>query len=240
MSRGERLTVIGLYLFNNRLFEDMKYPAGFSADDKQTVIGNIMSECAELEILFPDYDVCKAMIALWSKMNYPTWNRIYQASKLEYNPIENYNRTETETITNDLTDTHSGTDTRNSTTQDNQISEGNNSRLNSGTDTSMNYITTYDNNTPQLHDKTDLTHGLQTVDTFGSVVGNERKENGSETHQDTISKEGTVTRENHTSGNIGVTTSQQMLDQEIEISAKLNIIKIIVDSFKERFCLLVY
>lgn len=240
MSRGERLTVIGLYIYNKRLFEDMKYPDGFSAEDKKTVISNILAECAELEILFPDDDVCKAMISLWSKMNYPTWNRIYQASKLEYNPIENYNRTEIETINNDSTDRHTGSDTINNTTNDNQISEGNNSRLNSGTDTSLNYITTYDNNTPQLHDKTDLTHGLQTVDTFGSVVGNERKENGTETHNTTISKEGTISRENHTSGNIGVTTSQQMLDQEIEISEKLNIIKIIVDSFKERFCLLVY
>ena len=52
--------------------------------------------------------------------------------------------------------------------------------------------------------------------------------------------EGDITRNNHTSGNIGVTTSQMMLEQEIEVSAKLNVIKMIVESFKDRFCLLVY
>ena len=55
-----------------------------------------------------------------------------------------------------------------------------------------------------------------------------------------ITHDGDITRNNHTTGNIGVTTSQQMLEQEIEVSAKLNVIKMIVESFKERFCLLVY
>ena len=41
-------------------------------------------------------------------------------------------------------------------------------------------------------------------------------------------------------GNIGVTTSQQMAEQEIELAPKLNITNYIIDSFKNRFCLLVY
>ena len=40
-------------------------------------------------------------------------------------------------------------------------------------------------------------------------------------------------------GNIGVTTSQQMVKEELEIR-KINMIDVIVDSFKKRFCLLVY
>ena len=77
-----------------------------------------------------------------------------------------------------------------------------------------------------------------TTITHGHVISNSDTE--SITHGEKIVHEGDVTRNNHTSGNIGVTTSQQMLEQEIELSAKLNVIKMIVDSFKERFCLLVY
>lgn len=42
------------------------------------------------------------------------------------------------------------------------------------------------------------------------------------------------------SGNIGVTTSQEMLEQELELAPKLDIYQYISDSFKRRFCLMVY
>ena len=48
------------------------------------------------------------------------------------------------------------------------------------------------------------------------------------------------THTGRTHGNIGVTTSQQMLEQELEVSPKLNVYNYIIDSFKKRFCLLVY
>ena len=40
-------------------------------------------------------------------------------------------------------------------------------------------------------------------------------------------------------GNVGVTTSQQMIEEERRIS-KFNIMDYIIDSFKRRFCLLIY
>ena len=41
-------------------------------------------------------------------------------------------------------------------------------------------------------------------------------------------------------GNIGVTTSQEMLTQELELAKIINVIPIIIESFKDRFCLMVY
>lgn len=41
-------------------------------------------------------------------------------------------------------------------------------------------------------------------------------------------------------GNIGVTTSQQMLQSELDIAPKLNVYDYIINSFKNRFCLQVY
>ena len=220
MSRGMRLSVLGLYHADSGLFSEMVYPSGFTSDEKQTVVGNILSECAELECLFTDPDTLKTMIGLWSKMNISVWERIFTASKLEYNPIENYNRTELETISDDHTDSHSGIDS----------SSASSSSTNSGTDTNTNSMTSYDSNNYQNHDKSELTHGHVITDSGSSSF----------THGEVITHDGDITRNNHTSGNIGVTTSQQMLEQEIEVSAKLNVIKMIVDSFKERFCLLVY
>ena len=220
MSIGMRLSVLGLYKYDSGLFSEMVYPSGFTSDEKQTVVQNILAECAELECLFPAADTMRSMIGLWSKLNISVWERIFTASKLEYNPIENYNRTELETISDDHTDSHSGIDSTSASS----------STTNSGTDTNTNSMTSYDSNNYQNHDKSELTHGHVVSDSGSSSF----------THGEVITHDGDITRNNHTSGNIGVTTSQQMLEQEIEISAKLNVMKMIVDSFKERFCLLVY
>lgn len=224
MSRGMRLSVLGLYNFNSSLFSDMVYPSGFTDDDKQTVVGNILAECAELEVLYPDFDTMKGLIRLWSKLNISVWQRIFTASRLEYNPIENYNRTELETISDDHSDTHSGIDSTSSSMS--------NTETNSGTDTNTNSVTSYDSNSPYVHDTSSLLHG--------HVVSDSSSGSTSLTHGEKIIHDGDITRNNHTSGNIGVTTSQQMLEQEIEVAAKLNVINMIVESFKNRFCLLVY
>ena len=41
-------------------------------------------------------------------------------------------------------------------------------------------------------------------------------------------------------GNIGVTTSQQMIQAEIDLRVQNQLTYIIINDFKRRFCLLVY
>lgn len=284
MSRGERLSVLGLYHADDSLFSEMAYPSGFTDDDKETVVGNILMECAELECLFTDPDTMKTAIRFWSKMNLSVWQRIFTASNLEYNPIENYNRTELETISDDRTDTHSGNDVTalsgtdsqlasntqtNSGTDTHTTSETHSgtdthtlSEGNTGTDTTTNSITAYDSGATYVHDTSALLHGHSKTGSDAlahghSVSGSDALAHGHTvtdsgsgsttygrretlTHGEQIVHEGDITRNNHTSGNIGVTTSQQMLEQEIEVSAKLNVIEMIVKAFKSRFCILVY
>lgn len=336
MSRGQIMSVMGLYNYNEHLFDSMNFPVGFSASDKQTTINNIVVECAELELLYPSWDMMKTVIGLWSALELPVWQRIYNASKLEYNPIENYNRTEIETLTHAGTEEHSGTDTTSSSgtdsktgsTSNNETASGtestnknisgtetntgtdtttyrdskttentgtdttsysdNKTTTNSGTDTTTNSVTSYDSNSLYVHDTSalqhghsttenttgsnNLSHGLKTTETIsgnntlehGKNVATAETETDSTTRQQTINNSGsnsesgsfdktdslthgeaiernaTDTKESHISGNIGVTTSQQMLEQELEISVKLNVMKIITESFKNRFCILVY
>lgn len=288
MSRGTTLSILGLYNFDNRVFSEMAFPSGFSEVDKNTVIGNILGECAELEILFPNWDTCRAMIGMWSKINISVWDRIFTAANLEYNPIENYNRTETETITGDLTETHSGNDVNRLSGQDVQAASGSdtltnsgtdtvvesgadrlsgtrtNTQTNGGTDTSTNSVAAYDSNTLLAHDKSELVHGhtvsdsesvsntttygKQDATSYGHVETTAHGKTETLTHGKTetlthgeqITHDNETTKESHISGNIGVTTSQQMLEQEIEVAAKLNVMQMIVNSFKERFCILVY
>lgn len=70
-------------------------------------------------------------------------------------------------------------------------------------------------------------------------------ENGTETETQKItadgSETGTVTREytDKETGNIGITMTQQMIDAE-RVTANYNVQDAIIDSFKKRFCLLIY
>ena len=60
------------------------------------------------------------------------------------------------------------------------------------------------------------------------------------THGEKIEHEGTSERTMLAYGNIGVTTSQEMLTQELELAKIIEVIPIIIESFKDRFCLMVY
>lgn len=80
--------------------------------------------------------------------------------------------------------------------------------------------------------KEELTHGhVETV-----AMGHSE----TLTHGEQIKDDTEITHTSRIHGNIGVTTSQQMLESELEVAPKLNIMNIIIESFKNRFCLLVY
>ena len=235
-----RLSLVGMYNWDNRLFDNMSIPTGFSAADKTTLINNILLECAELEVLYPAWSFLKSAIDTWSVKELITWQRIFDAAQEQYNPIENYNRTEKTNTQNRGAMTHSGTDSVQGSGSDSDVSTGYDSDVGSGTDTQTTSNTSFDSNTYQPHDKVEtglgstLTHNRNTTITHNHGI----KDSTTYGHTITDSTGSLVT--SNISGNIGVTTSQQMLEQELELAPKLNTINYIVESFKNRFCLLVY
>lgn len=208
MSRQAWLSLLGLYNWDNSIFDNMVLPEGFSQDDKTTLINNLLMETAELEVIYTDPDFMKNAIEAWSSKEVYTWTRLYEAMMAEYSPIENFDRYEDVDEQNRGAMTHSGTD----------------SVSGSGEDTITNKITSFDNNTFVDHDKAIAGKGSTDTTTYGHIVTDS-------TGRKIIS---------HLHGNIGVTTNQQMLEAELETRPKINIYRIIIDSFRERFCLLVY
>lgn len=255
------LTVMGLYNFDNTLLNTLVYPGGMDGDKLKNAI---LLETAELEVVYTDPRFFKTAINIWSNIRLDTWNRIYYAAQLEYNPIENYDRYETETSGN--TRQHSGVDSTSESVQGSSVTDGENTRTISNTNTTSNSnqgsgsdsrtttneITAFDSNTLVTHDRsattgqnsstltqsgTETQSGTDTL-TDDTTVTNTESKTGSFTHGEKIAD--SASRESHIHGNIGVTTSQQMLQSELEISEKLNIYDYIVQEFKRRFCILVY
>lgn len=178
------MSVLGLYRWDNDIFANFHIPVGL---EKDTLINNILMECAELEVLYTDADFLKWAIGEWSAKMLEPWNKLYSTTKLEYNPIENYDRQEE---WNDTSKSLPGT-----------ISE------------SINSSVPFPNDTFVDREKSKT-----------SLSGK---------------NESTATRTGRTHGNIGVTTSQQMLKEEREV-ATFNIYDIIANDFKQRFCIIVY
>ncbi len=216
---GAFMTVMGLYEYDETLFDMMEFPAGFEME-LTDVANYICMECGELEVLYPNSTVMKNLIGVWSMAEQPTWERFLAAASAEYDPIENYDRRETFSRTRNASTIHSGSDS----------AELSNTSTNSGTDSDLHKFASYDSEAMKDQTSDLYTHGKRTVDagesttTYGHVIGDQ----------------GTETETNRIHGNIGVTTSQQMLEQELALLPKINFLKFIADSFKKRFCILVY
>lgn len=233
MSKSALLSVLGLYDWDNTLFDSMEIPSGM---DKDTIVNGILQDCAELEILYSNPETLKNMIYIWSKRELPTWERIYHAEQAEYNPIENYDRHQTDTREIE----HSGDD----------VTVGQNTESASGeagtTTTGTGQVS--ENN---LHKYAAFDAGTledQTKDERTGTSSNSQTEQSATTQTSTANLRHTLTHgenvgETFTSyihGNIGVTTSQQMLESELELAPKINTINYIINSFKMRFCILIY
>lgn len=209
------MTVEGLYNYKDTLFREFEVPEGI---DKHIAIDTICMRSRELEVLYPNLEFFSKRIGMWSRKNQYNWKKLYDTTLLEYNPIENYDRME------DWTDTDSET--------------GTNSRNNDIRNTISNEITNSGNVTEQ---NTAFNSGL--ADHAKEISSNNTNSNGTgsttENESGTSKRDLTHTRTGRTHGNIGVTTSQQMIQSEREV-AMFNIYDVIAESFVENFCLMVY
>ena len=113
MGRTVSVSPLGLYNWDNTIFDLMQIPSELNRDD---LIDNLLAETAELEVLYPNPVVFKNLLGVWSKKQIDIWERLYDTTQYEYNPIENYNRYETGSDDGTGSTTHGGTDTTADTT----------------------------------------------------------------------------------------------------------------------------
>lgn len=96
MARGQFLSILGLYNYDNSLFDNISLP---SVIDKDTLVNNLLMECAEFELLYTDLDMMKFAIAQWSAKRLQAWERIAIVLYEVYDPFINIKRDEERTIT---------------------------------------------------------------------------------------------------------------------------------------------
>lgn len=223
------LTIMGMYDYDNTIFDSLVLPEGLN---RTSAIDAIILECAELECLYPSVPFFKRAVGIWSATMQSSFNRVWSAINLSYNPIENYDRQESESTTG--TRQHSGQDVTSGTSSNNRTTSDNRTISDSGN--VLNKIAGFDASALVDHDSgTSSRSGTDSASGTDNTSGTERTEL---THGEQIADTGTRTSRIH--GNIGVTTSQQMLTSELDLIPRLNFYKYLADEFKKRFCILVY
>lgn len=243
-----KLTLIGMntYMHQNNmdLFSKLSLPEGI---EKSTFTNSVLLRGGEFEVVYSDPIFMSESIGIWGKKWYRVFKKWIDALNIEYAPLENYNRyddfLETERIDDDVVANTTEENTVNST----EDTDGELHRDTAGSATSSasveNKVSAYNSSvyepdntntsgsTGSNTGEEDMTNS-QTVDT--DITENKDKD---ETSNRDIDR--TKRNINHSHGNIGVTTSQRMLESELEI-AYWNIYEKMSDIFIRELLVPVY
>lgn len=102
-------------------------PTEFTEQERNDLCNIILSESAELEVLYPNPSTMRTIVPAWSRARLPAWERMLTALNTEYNPTHNYDRFEVETGT----DTGSRNETENVTDSSSDTTTGQTTGFNS-------------------------------------------------------------------------------------------------------------
>ena len=230
------------------LFDLLTVPTGI---DKDVLVDNIIMQGGEFEVIYAEPLFFRQAIYTWSMKHERTFQKWIDVLNMEYNPLENYDRMEdwTDNETENRhgqestsTENHSGISNTSGVTNERH---GTSSDTTGSSGSSENTVSAYDASTYQPSDKTETsnsvtqsgtTSDMTTTNSSYSTTGNEHS-SGSKTSSDNMGRRLNKTGRAH--GNIGVTTSQQMLQAELDVQ-RFNIYDQITDLFLTEFCILVY
>lgn len=219
------LSIIGAYNYDSTLFDNLQLPDGV---DSETVVSNILDYCAELELLYPDLPYLKNAIGYWSAKEMPFWEKVREMETAEYNPIENYDRYDSEVETTDRAHDKNANNVVSGTTN----TTGKDASVDNSVD--RNLVTGYNSDSLAVNDES-RSNNVSTANTESETKGQTAQMNTEKGNE----KENRV-KSLHSHGNIGVTTVAQMMKEMIEVLPEVNTVSVICESFKRRFCLLVY
>lgn len=249
MSTMQRMTLIGIYNYFNNMgvdfFETLSLPDGY---DKTTFINSLLLEHGEKCVLYTNPDFMRMALPIWSQKWANELKRIFDALTAEYNPIWNYDRneetSETDKPDNTVTRTHNNTDTQTNNNTDTTTNRYDIVTTQNIDSTSENQISADNSSSYQPDNKNISNAGKTTVGNDGTIT---------DAHTGTIANAhtGTITdvekgtrsnidRKSHVWGNIGVTTSTQMIESETLIRAKRNLYDIATRLFANELLIGIY
>lgn len=240
-------------------------PAGIDAD---TLRSEIMLDCGLMTPLYSEPETMKAAIAHWFAARSWTFSHLLAIVEAEYSPIENYDRnedwTDTKKAYRDIKEELSGKDQRDVTEQLSGKDQRDFKETLSNSDTTVRSVdgdltveqevSAYNSSSYVDSQKSTTTDGqeITTETTYGRVnTTDDDTTYGKKTVTDDDISYGKKTTtdddldqtDKHTGrvhGNVGVTTNQQMIEQELALLSSFNIYEWIAKEFAADLMLAIY
>lgn len=223
------------------LLDGVVVPAGIDANILKS---QIMLECGLLTPLYSEPAVMKAAIAQWFAARDWTFEHLLKIIRAEYDPIDNYDRREVwdkETDSwRDRTEQLSGKDQRDF---DSTLSNDDSTvRSVEGDLTTEQEVSPYNSSSYVDSQKSTVSDGQEI--TTKTTYGRKDTQNDDITYGKKTTTDDDLDQNEHyegrTHGNIGVVTTQEIINQELELLAKFNIYGWIAKQFCADLMLLVY
>lgn len=212
MSTMQRLTLIGLFNYDPSLFDGLSLPADY---DKQTFIDSLLLEHGEKCVLYSDPAFMKFSIGAWGRKWSLELERIAQALKAEYDPIYNYDRfeeyedNEGRKYTSKVDAGHKAKDT-----------PSYNTVRDTNEDATIEHTVSADNSSSYAPDWKETQNGGKTTETTSGTTQDLAETSNSNTEDE---EKKNFTHKAHLYGNIGVTTSAQMVTEVVQQRFKYNL-----------------
>lgn len=228
MAVSASLSLYGIFQYDDTILDGLNVPTGMDLD---TVKNMLLIETVGMSILYPDAPFLKKAIALWSAERSDVWQKLYNTTVLEYDPIENYDRREESSEENIGNEQVQSSQERSTDSE----SRGSSQQHRAGENTATAAQTAYNSNDFADTSKSTSSGSDDVMDSTVSSGSGTENVSGSGNKSSTDLRR--LSSRIH--GNIGVTTTQQMLQSEREV-AEFCMVDYIVNDFISRFCVMVY
>ena len=207
--------------------------------DLELTVATILEKHGNAALATPDPYWMKKQITAWSKRRKPIWEKLYNTTILEYNPIENYDRYETITDTTTTGRTTSGEAIGSNSESASRTGTGTDTETTNTTSETKHDVSAENASDYQADSKDTGTNGVKRDSSTSEEIKEERDISASSTTTGKEDIKETYEHTNRTHGNIGVTTSQQMLEAERKV-VRYSLMEEIAEDYRDTFCLDIY
>lgn len=235
-----KITLVGIYNFDNTIFDNLVFPDGI---DKDLFISTLLLKGGEFELLYSDPVFLKNAIGVWGNKWYRTFAEWLRGTQASWNPIHNYDRTESisdsgnksygSERTADYSDARTANlqDERTANLQDQTTFNNSDTTTQTVAATTERKVSAYDSTAYQPSSQDTVNNGTTGISHTGTVTNNTtgtdtNATTGTDTHHisgtlagETGSETHSDSRTAHIYGNIGVTQASDMLRSFYDISA---------------------
>ena len=208
--------------------------------DAELMKNTLMMRCGELTSHWSSPGTFKAATTHWFLTHQWNIQHLYNLLLAEYNPIHNYDRDETITI--DVGENGGrGYNSEVTSTGDTSGDSTRTPNLTSSDDTTVKRnVSAFDSSEYQPRDE-DVTDSTRTETGTDNIESHDETSNNTATdYQEQTVNNRNENHVNHMEGNIGITTTQQMMQEEIALMKGFNLYDTVASMFEDDMMVLVY